>query len=92
MGQPVLLLAIYGFVFRKVFKVGFPELGEHSFVAFVACALWPWMAFQEGVQRATHAIVGNAGLVLSGVGNGMSALKSPLSSAMMPLQTAAVPV
>lgn len=63
LGQPVLLLAIYGFVFRKVFKVGFPELGEHSFVAFVACALWPWMAFQEGVQRATHAIVGNAGLV-----------------------------
>lgn len=63
LGQPVLLLMIYGFVFRKVFKVGFPELGEHSFVAFVACALWPWMAFQEGVQRATHAVVGNSGLV-----------------------------
>lgn len=63
LGQPVLLLAIYSFVFRKVFKVGFPELGEHSFTAFVACGLWPWMAFQEGIQRGTQAVVGNAGLV-----------------------------
>lgn len=63
LGQPVLMLAIYSFVFRKVFKVGFPELGEHSFTAFVACALWPWMAFQESIQRGTQAVVGNAGLV-----------------------------
>lgn len=61
--QPVLLLAIYSFVFRVIFKVRFPELAEHSFVSFVACALWPWMAFQEGLQRATHAIAGNASLI-----------------------------
>jgi ABC-type polysaccharide/polyol phosphate export permease len=63
LGQPVMMLAIYSFVFRTVLKVGFPELGEHGFTAFVACALWPWMAFQEGIQRATQAVVGNAGLV-----------------------------
>lgn len=63
LGQPVLMLAIYGFVFRKVFKIDFTELGEHSFTAFVACALWPWMAFQESLQRGTQAIVANAGLV-----------------------------
>ena len=39
LGQPVLMLAIYSFVFRLVLKVGLPELGEHSFTAFVACAL-----------------------------------------------------
>ncbi len=63
LGQPVLLLSIYAFVFRTIFKVNFGELENHSFTAFVACALWPWMAFQEGVQRATHSITGNVGLV-----------------------------
>jgi ABC-type polysaccharide/polyol phosphate export permease len=62
-GQPVLLLAIYAFVFRRVFRVELPDLGGNSFVAFVACALWPWMAFQESVQRGTQAIASNADLV-----------------------------
>ena len=62
-GQPVMLLAIYAFVFRRVFRVELPDLGANSFVAFVACGLWPWMAFQESVQRATHAITSNADLV-----------------------------
>lgn len=62
-GQPVLMLAIYGFVFRQVLKVQIPDLGNNSFVAFVACALWPWMAFQEAVQRGAQAVVGNADLV-----------------------------
>lgn len=61
--QPLLLLAIYSFVFRVIFGVRFPELEQHSFTTFVACALWPWMAFQEGLQRATHAIAGNASLI-----------------------------
>lgn len=62
-GQPVMLLAIYAFVFRRVFRVELPDLGANSFVAFVACALWPWMALQESVQRATQAIASNADLV-----------------------------
>jgi lipopolysaccharide transport system permease protein len=62
LGQPVLLLAIYAFVFRVVFKVQLPE-SEASFVTLVACALWPWMAFQEAVQRGTVAITANAELV-----------------------------
>lgn len=61
--QPVLLLGVYTFVFQKVFKVQIPELAGNSFVAFVACALWPWMAFQEAVQRGTQAVVANADLV-----------------------------
>lgn len=62
-GQPVLMLLIYAFVFRHVFRIALPDLAPNSFVAFVACALWPWMAFQEGVQRGTQAIAGNADLV-----------------------------
>lgn len=61
--HPLLLLGIYSFVFRSVFRVEFPELGQHPFVAFVAVALWPWMAFQEGVQRGVQAIQANAGLI-----------------------------
>lgn len=61
--QPVLLLAIYAFVFRLVFRVQLPDLGGNSYVTVVACALWPWMAFQEGVQRGTVAVVNNADLV-----------------------------
>lgn len=63
LAQPVLLLAIYSFVFRSVFKVSFPELERHSFVAFAATALWPWMAFSEGLTRGTHAVLANASLV-----------------------------
>ncbi|GHU00426.1 transport permease protein [Betaproteobacteria bacterium] len=62
LGQPVLLLAIYAFVFRTVFKVQIPDTNV-SFVTLVACALWPWMAFQEAVQRGTVAITANAELV-----------------------------
>jgi lipopolysaccharide transport system permease protein len=63
LGQPVLMLLIYGFVFQRVLRVDFRDLGGHSFVAFLACGLWPWMAFQEGLQRATRSIVGNGALI-----------------------------
>lgn len=63
LAQPVLLLAIYAFVFRVVFRVQVPDLGGNSYLALVACVLWPWMAFQEGVQRGTVAVVNNADLV-----------------------------
>lgn len=61
--HPLLQLGIYALVFRSVFRVDFPELGQHPFVAFVAVALWPWMAFQEGLQRGAQAIQANAGLI-----------------------------
>jgi ABC-type polysaccharide/polyol phosphate export permease len=58
-----LLLGVYALVFRSIFKVAIPELGDRSFVEFVAVALWPWLAFQEGVQRGLHAILANSALV-----------------------------
>lgn len=61
--QPLAQLAVYGFVFALIFKVRFPELGEHNFLVFVAVALWPWLAFAEALQRATVAVQGNAGLI-----------------------------
>lgn len=61
--QPLLMLLIYSFVFRYVFQVRLANLEGHGFVGFLACALWPWTAFQEGVSRGVKAVTANAGLV-----------------------------
>ena len=61
--HPLLLLAIYALIFRIIFRVQFPQLGQHAFVSFVAVGLWPWLAFQEGVLRGAQAVQANSGLV-----------------------------
>jgi ABC-type polysaccharide/polyol phosphate export permease len=61
--HPVALLAVYAMVFTTIFRVKFPELEGHGFIAFVAVALWPWMAFQESIQRGMAAIQNGAGLI-----------------------------
>lgn len=61
--HPLLLLGLYALIFSTIFKVALPELGERRFVEFVAVALWPWLAFQESVQRGLQAVVANAALV-----------------------------
>jgi lipopolysaccharide transport system permease protein len=59
--HPLALLAVYHFVFTTVFRTtGFA--GE-SFLAFVAVALWPWLAAQEGIQRGATSLAGYAGLI-----------------------------
>lgn len=63
LAQPLAQLALYSLVFTTIFQVRFPQLEQHSFVEFVAIALWPWLAFQEGIQRALVAISNNAGLI-----------------------------
>lgn len=61
--HPLALLAIYGFVFAVVFRVNIPELKGRDFIEFVALGLWPWLAFQEGIQRATLSVQAAAGLI-----------------------------
>ncbi|MEP6657986.1 MAG: ABC transporter permease [Betaproteobacteria bacterium] len=59
--HPLALLAVYYFVFTQVFRTrGF---GDQSFLLFVAVALWPWLAAQEGLQRATVSLGSYAGLI-----------------------------
>src|SRR5206468_1227973 len=59
--HPLALLAVYHFVFTTVFRAG--RFGGQSFLLFVAVALWPWLAAQEALQRATISIGGYAGLI-----------------------------
>lgn len=63
--QPLLQLAIYGYVFLKIFSARLPEaeFGSIGFVAFLVAALWPWNAFAESVNRSATAIADNAGLL-----------------------------
>src|SRR5512145_478605 len=59
--QPLALLAVYHFVFTTIFRAtGF---AGSSFLAFVAVALWPWLAAQEAIQRAAVCLPGYGGLI-----------------------------
>ena len=59
--HPIALLAVYHFVFTSIFRAtGF---AGSSFLAFVAVALWPWLAAQEAIQRAAVCVPGYGGLI-----------------------------
>jgi ABC-2 type transport system permease protein len=58
LANPLLLLAVYSFVFQVVFKSGIPSFG-----IYLMSGLLIWTAFQGSVQGAASSITGNAGLV-----------------------------
>jgi ABC-type polysaccharide/polyol phosphate export permease len=59
--HPLILLVVYHFVFTTIFKT--ERFGNESFLAFVAVALWPWLAAQEGIQRGATSLANYAGLI-----------------------------
>lgn len=61
--QPLLLLAVYSFVFTTIFKARIPDAGAVGFVPYLAVAFWPWIAFSEAVLRASNSISKNAALI-----------------------------
>jgi lipopolysaccharide transport system permease protein len=63
--QPLWLLLLFTFVFSTVMKLKLAAYGvpTENFGIFLFCGLLPWMAVQEGVQRASTAITDNAALV-----------------------------
>ena len=62
--HPLAQLAVFAFVFSRVFRVAVPPGYEGiGYVTFVAVALWPWIMFSEGLQRGMASIAGNAGLI-----------------------------
>jgi lipopolysaccharide transport system permease protein len=62
--HPLALLALYALVFEAIFRVKIPNLSiGQPYVVFIAVVLWPWMAFQEGVNRGTTAVQNHAALV-----------------------------
>ena len=61
--QPLLLLAVYAFVFSTIFKARIPEAADIGFVPYLAVAFWPWTAFSEAILRANSSITANAALI-----------------------------
>ena len=62
--HPLAQLAIFAFVFSQIFRVAVPATySGASYTAFVAVALWPWIMFSEGLQRAMGCVGANAGLI-----------------------------
>jgi len=61
--QPLLLLAVYTFVFTTIFRARIPDAGDIGFVPFLAVAFWPWTAFSEAVLRSSASITSNAALI-----------------------------
>jgi len=59
--HPLALLAVYWFVFTSIFRIA--GFGGTGFLLFVAVALWPWLAAQEALQRATISLASYAGLI-----------------------------
>ena len=61
--QPLLLLAVYAFVFGTIFKARIPDAESVGFLPFLAVAFWPWTAFSESILRASGSVTENAGLI-----------------------------
>ena len=61
--NPLLLLAVYSFVFGVIFQARVPPGLEMPFVAWLAVALWPWLMFSEGVLKGAQAIRDHAALI-----------------------------
>jgi ABC-2 type transport system permease protein len=58
LANPLLLMAIYYFVFGIILKSGIPD-----FAIFIMAGLLPWSAFSSAVVAGTGSVVANAGLV-----------------------------
>ncbi|MEM1080139.1 MAG: ABC transporter permease [Pseudomonadota bacterium] len=54
--NPLLLLAVYAFVFGVIFRARVPEGLDVPFVVWLSMGLWPWLAFADGVLRASDSM------------------------------------
>ncbi len=61
--QPIILLAVYAFVFTSIFKARLPEAADIGFVPYLAIAFWPWTAFSEAILKANGSITSNSALI-----------------------------
>ncbi len=60
---PALLLAVYALVFGVIFQARAPANLEVSFVSWLAVALWPWLAFQDAILRASESMPEHGALI-----------------------------
>ena len=61
--QPLLLLAVYAFIFTNIFQARIPNDAGIGFVPYLAVAFWPWTAFSEAILKGSNTVVANAALI-----------------------------
>jgi lipopolysaccharide transport system permease protein len=61
---PVMLIAIFTFIFAGIFRARFGASGSGwDYALYLFCGLLPWTAFQEAVQLSSQTVVLRANLV-----------------------------
>lgn len=61
---PVVMIAIFTFIFAGIFGARFGVNDSHwDYALYLFCGLLPWSMFQETVQQSSNTIVANANLV-----------------------------
>jgi len=62
--NPLLLLAVFTFVFTAIFKIRLgTEPGFANNALYIFCGVLPWIAFQESVQRSATILIDRKNLV-----------------------------
>ena len=64
-GHPLILMAVYVFIFAFVFKqtIGGTRELPLDYPTYLLCGLIPWLSFQDAINKSATAITGNANLV-----------------------------
>lgn len=61
---PVVMIAIFTFIFAGIFGARFnPNQSHWDYALYLFCGLLPWSMFQEAVQQSSTTIVANSNLV-----------------------------
>src|SRR5438876_10005155 len=64
MVTPIVMIAIFTFIFAGIFKARFGATNSQwDYALYLFCGLLPWNAFQESLQLSSTAIVARANLV-----------------------------
>jgi lipopolysaccharide transport system permease protein len=62
--NPIVMIAIFTFIFAGIFKARFNDNGtKWDYALYLFCGLLPWNAFQESLQLSASTIVSHANLV-----------------------------
>src|SRR6516164_418177 len=61
---PAVMIVIFTLIFSGIFNARFGNEGGHvGFAVYLFCGLLPWIAFSEGIQRATSVLTENVNFV-----------------------------